>query len=959
MTSSIDEILVKLLTQPELAKMEREQLRVRLAEWNRTRNSTINKITMGLAPVDASYVMAEDEAHTGLTQYRKANAGNLMGITDGGARGNLTLDVHLHHIYLLKEVLHNGTGFVTQGSTTEYPASCDGLVSALAAAGNRDTVILPCCYLNGESTDPVTIWTLPSGVRLVGQGHFASALEGDVILNTNSVLENIYVPSTGHVEVNGVAWMINCVTEDPIVTASDLYAWGCDIEDGVTDPTKAHLMNCHIDSSATAETQGIPDQGERAPYDAMYLMTSDFVDRYYSSGQAGSAIPNHSKLVATLPLLAVKNAAITVKTYTLSLTTGSGLITTSGSLVADLMTPLTFNGNKIWMNAAGSGTDGYLTSVDWNTFNNKFGPTNGSALAFVDRANTFNVGTQIFNESGDANSDFRVEGDTDTNLLFIDASEDAIGIGTNSTIGKLRVIKTFTNLVDVSGALNTITALATFSPSTTSSAEVRGAQFQALSSGSPAMTGALTGVFGQVRHNGTGLLKRAQGLDFQVQNQTGGSITNAIGVGIEVYTSAGSATNAIGLQPLVDTQGGAIGNGIGIYIPSMTLSGGGTILTAYGIQINNINVATTNYAIQTKAGNVVFNDSHDANTDFRVEGDTDANLLFTDASVDCVGIGDSTPSAKLSVYQSFTNNANLIRNINRLANFTVDSAGTPDTNFGGQIELRLKDATGGGQDAANIDWSFVNAIRATKTSRVDIGAYTSGSPFNYLEVSGSGLESYNVSSLGSELHPNGTFTSGSAGWTTSASGSGTLSYDTSGSNIKTTIVSLPITAIRLYNGTAITVVPGKRYRIQATYIGDSSSGSGITDAQLMAGITSTTYLYGRNSVTPAPTSGSTTLTLDIVAQSANLFISLYNNTTSAAGLYMVWDNVTLKEVIAGDVIARGNMTSGSTVDTGSNYKVGGVNGITATVELAKLTTGGANGTLTVVGGIITGYTAPT
>lgn len=38
-----------------------------------------------------------------------------------------------------------------------------------------------------------------------------------------------------------------------------------------------------------------------------------------------------------------------------------------------------------------------------------------------------------------------------------------------------------------------------------------------------------------------------------------------------------------------------------------------------------------------------------ADQDFRVEGDTDTNLLFTDASTDRVGIGTNTPSEKLSV----------------------------------------------------------------------------------------------------------------------------------------------------------------------------------------------------------------------------------------------------------------------------------------------------------------------
>ncbi len=44
----------------------------------------------------------------------------------------------------------------------------------------------------------------------------------------------------------------------------------------------------------------------------------------------------------------------------------------------------------------------------------------------------------------------------------------------------------------------------------------------------------------------------------------------------------------------------------------------------------------------------VFNESGGAN-DFRIEGNTDANLLISDASADNVGIGVAAPSSKLDV----------------------------------------------------------------------------------------------------------------------------------------------------------------------------------------------------------------------------------------------------------------------------------------------------------------------
>jgi len=48
-------------------------------------------------------------------------------------------------------------------------------------------------------------------------------------------------------------------------------------------------------------------------------------------------------------------------------------------------------------------------------------------------------GPVTINEQGHSTIDFRVEGDTDTNLLFTDASADNVGIGTNSPSSKLHV----------------------------------------------------------------------------------------------------------------------------------------------------------------------------------------------------------------------------------------------------------------------------------------------------------------------------------------------------------------------------------------------------------------------------------------------------------------------------------------------------------------------------------------
>jgi hypothetical protein len=49
----------------------------------------------------------------------------------------------------------------------------------------------------------------------------------------------------------------------------------------------------------------------------------------------------------------------------------------------------------------------------------------------------------------------------------------------------------------------------------------------------------------------------------------------------------------------------------------------------------------------TSEGATVFNDAGSATADFRIEGDTDANLFFVDASADKIGIGTASPGYKL------------------------------------------------------------------------------------------------------------------------------------------------------------------------------------------------------------------------------------------------------------------------------------------------------------------------
>jgi hypothetical protein len=206
----------------------------------------------------------------------------------------------------------------------------------------------------------------------------------------------------------------------------------------------------------------------------------------------------------------------------------------------------------------------------------------------------------------------------------------------------------------------------------------------------------------------------------------GTDIVTAVDFIPEIATTTVDATNieVTNIKAKDGTSAGSIADSTGVVtlassVLTTTDINGGTI---DGAVIGGASADAGSFTTLNTSGQVVFNDAG-ADVDFRVEGDTDANLLFVDASTDRVGIGTSSPLTNLHVrvnalsgYTSVANSGLLIERGNGPAALNIASPNTES----GFIWFADQDSASVGNIAYNHASNFMSfQTNGSERARID------------------------------------------------------------------------------------------------------------------------------------------------------------------------------------------------------------------------------------------------
>jgi hypothetical protein len=288
-------------------------------------------------------------------------------------------------------IVGDGTNFITEDGSTARTSLGLGSISTQAA----DNV-----NIDGGAVDGVTLGTNAAvteaqidNVNINGNAIVSSDTDGDLSLTPNG---------TGDLILDGLKWPQADGTADYVLktNGSGQLAWTAQSGGGGT-PGGSDTQIQYNNAGAFAGASGLVTDGSNLTLNAQGdLRFADSDSSNWVAFQAPATVA--SNVTWTLPDADGTNGQ---------------LLSTNGS------------GTLAWASGGGGGSS--ITAGDSSVAVTDAGT--GKVEVTVDNVEVadFTTGEIVFNETG-ANQDFRVEGDTNANLIVADAGVDKVGIGTNT-----------------------------------------------------------------------------------------------------------------------------------------------------------------------------------------------------------------------------------------------------------------------------------------------------------------------------------------------------------------------------------------------------------------------------------------------------------------------------------------------------------------------------------------------
>lgn len=211
-----------------------------------------------------------------------------------------------------------------------------------------------------------------------------------------------------------------------------------------------------------------------------------------------------------------------------------------------------------------------------------------------------------------------------------------------------------------------------------------------------------------------------------VDDLTKGKTVNATTFDTDVaaagVTLSGTTLSADGTDTNIDINITPKGTGE-VNLTKVDIDAGAIDGTAIGANSASTGAFTTLAAssdVSFDGGTFVFNDSG-ADKDFRIEGDTDANLFFADASTDRISVGSNSPGAKFSVTNSNATSPTLEFGGSQLREFVRTGSQSSDSTVRVDITFTSQSSQWCGQ---LVEISFAGAFGGSSTSKSGFVRYT-------------------------------------------------------------------------------------------------------------------------------------------------------------------------------------------------------------------------------------------